>query len=134
MIQYALNRYAMKHLVIIYNYKHNIILKKYSEWKELVNPFVSLSSSNNLINNHGSNSIKIKIISKHLPFLHWPCSLHLASHCFRVQYSPDHPASQTHASPTHRPFGPQSKSQSSDKNINKICYRKLFEMTILYGY
>jgi len=39
---------------------------------------------------------------------------YLGSHCFRLQYSPDHPALHIQESPTQWPCSPQSRSHSSE--------------------
>lgn len=53
------------------------------------------------------------VTQRHVPFLHCPCSLHLGSHCLRLQNSPDQPGSHWQASDTQWPWFPQSKSHSS---------------------
>lgn len=61
------------------------------------------------------------VTQRQVPFLHCPWSLHLGSHCFILQYSPDQPGSHWHDSDTQWPCCPQSKSHNSEKMaINKF--------------
>lgn len=62
------------------------------------------------------------VTHKQVPFLHWPCSLHRGSHCFKLHSSPDHPGKQSQALSTQCPWGPQSKSHNSGNRQGKLRF------------
>lgn len=62
------------------------------------------------------------VTHKQVPFLHWPCSLHRGSHCFKLHSSPDHPGKQSQALSTQCPWGPQSRSHNSANRQGKLRF------------
>lgn len=64
------------------------------------------------------------VTQRHVPFLHWPCSLQRESHNFVLQRSPPQPSSHIQALPIHFPCWPQSSLHNSvclfkDNNAKK---------------